>query len=92
VVQVREFCKASIKMSATEFKRIMRDLSTIGDTITISAPKKAVKFSTMQVLLVVSQKFPFNNREHDNPHAGPFGRQSHLPSRRRQQRADMRAG
>ena len=37
--------KASIKMSATEFQRIMRDLSTIGDTITISAPKKAVKFS-----------------------------------------------
>ena len=37
--------KASVKMSALEFQRIMRDLSTIGDTVTISCTKEAVKFS-----------------------------------------------
>merc|ERR1719329_1708033 len=33
--------KASVKMSALEFQRIMRDLSTIGDTVTISCTKEA---------------------------------------------------
>jgi len=37
--------KATVKMSAGEFQRIMRDLSTIGDTVTISCTKEAVKFS-----------------------------------------------
>ncbi|EKX38596.1 proliferating cell nuclear antigen [Guillardia theta CCMP2712] len=37
--------KATVKMSAAEFQRIMRDLSTIGDTVSISCTKEAVKFS-----------------------------------------------
>jgi len=34
-----------IEMPATEFQRICRDLSAIGDTVTISATKQGVKFS-----------------------------------------------
>jgi proliferating cell nuclear antigen len=37
--------KAVIKMPSTEFQRICRDLSAIGDTVTISATKEGVKFS-----------------------------------------------
>lgn len=37
--------KASVKMSASEFQRIIRDLSTIGDTVTIACSKESVKFS-----------------------------------------------
>ena len=37
--------KASVKMSAVEFKRIVCDLSRIGDTVTISCTKAGVKFS-----------------------------------------------
>mmetsp|Transcript_13166 Transcript_13166/g.31946 ORF Transcript_13166/g.31946 Transcript_13166/m.31946 type:complete len:260 (-) Transcript_13166:229-1008(-) len=37
--------KATVKMSAAEFQRIMRDLATIGDTVTIACTKEAVKFS-----------------------------------------------
>jgi len=37
--------KTVIKMSSTEFQRICRDLSAIGDTVVISATKEGVKFS-----------------------------------------------
>jgi proliferating cell nuclear antigen len=37
--------KAVVKMSAGEFQRIIRDLSTIGDTVTITCTKESVKFS-----------------------------------------------
>jgi len=37
--------KATVKMSASEFQRIIRDLSTIGDTVAISCSKESVKFS-----------------------------------------------
>nr|WCZ58763.1 proliferating cell nuclear antigen PCNA [Seculamonas ecuadoriensis] len=37
--------KVTIKMPAGEFQRIVRDLSTIGDTVTIDATKEGVKFS-----------------------------------------------
>ena len=36
--------KAMISMPSTEFQRICRDLSAIGDTVTISATKEGVKF------------------------------------------------
>merc|ERR1712086_878711 len=38
--------QAVIKMSSAEFQRICRDLSSIGDTVIISATKDGVKFST----------------------------------------------
>jgi len=38
---------AQIKMPSAEFQRICRDLSSIGDTVTISATKDGVKFSTL---------------------------------------------
>ena len=37
---------ATVTMSSTEFQRICRDLSTIGDTVTIAVNKEGVKFST----------------------------------------------
>ena len=37
---------ATVKMPASEFQRICRDLSSIGDTVTISVSKDGVKFST----------------------------------------------
>lgn len=37
---------ATIKMPASEFQRIVKDLSTLGDTVEISATKDAVKFTT----------------------------------------------
>jgi proliferating cell nuclear antigen len=37
--------QAVIQMPATEFKRVCNDLSSIGDTVTISATKDGVKFS-----------------------------------------------
>lgn len=37
---------AVIKMPANEFQRICRDLSSIGDTVTIGVTKDGVKFST----------------------------------------------
>lgn len=37
---------ATIKMPSTEFQRICRDLSSIGDTVEISVTKDGVKFST----------------------------------------------
>jgi len=37
--------KAQIKMSASEFQRICRDLAVMGDTVLISATKEGVKFS-----------------------------------------------
>ena len=37
---------ATIKMPASEFQRICRDLSTIGDTVVVSVTKDGVKFST----------------------------------------------
>jgi hypothetical protein len=37
---------ATIRMPASEYSRIVRDLSSIGDTVTISATKEGVKFST----------------------------------------------
>lgn len=36
--------KAVVQMPSTEFQRICRDLSAIGDTVTISATKEGVKF------------------------------------------------
>lgn len=37
---------ATVKMPASEFQRICKDLSTIGDTVEIGVTKDAVKFST----------------------------------------------
>ncbi len=37
--------QTEIKMPSSEFQRICRDLSSIGDTVTISATKEGVKFS-----------------------------------------------
>lgn len=37
--------QAQVKMPSTEFQRICKDLSLIGDTVTISATKEGVKFS-----------------------------------------------
>jgi len=37
--------KSTIKMPAAEFQRICRDLTTVGDTVVISANKEGVKFS-----------------------------------------------
>lgn len=37
---------ATVKMPAAEFQRIVKDLSTIGDTVEISVTKDAVKFGT----------------------------------------------
>lgn len=37
---------AEVKMPAAEYQRICRDLSSIGDTVSISATKEGVKFST----------------------------------------------
>ncbi len=37
---------ATVKMPSSEFQRICKDLSTIGDTVQISVQKDAVKFST----------------------------------------------
>jgi len=37
--------KATIKMPAAEFQRICKDLSTLGDTVTIAVGKEGVKFS-----------------------------------------------
>lgn len=37
---------ATVKMPSAEFQRICRDLSSIGDTVTISVSKDGVKFST----------------------------------------------
>ena len=38
--------KATVRMSSSEFQRIIRDLSTMGDTCTIDATKEGIKFST----------------------------------------------
>lgn len=35
-----------IRMPSAEYARIIKDLSTIGDTVVISATKEGVKFST----------------------------------------------
>lgn len=35
-----------MKLPAAEFQRIVKDLSTIGDTVEISVTKDAVKFGT----------------------------------------------
>jgi proliferating cell nuclear antigen len=37
---------AEIKMPSSEYQRIVRDLSSIGDSVMISATKEGVKFST----------------------------------------------
>ena len=37
--------KATVKMPAAEFQRICKDLSTLGDTVTIAVGKEGVKFS-----------------------------------------------
>ena len=37
---------ATVKLPAAEFQRIIKDLSSIGDTVEISVTKDAVKFST----------------------------------------------
>lgn len=37
--------KCSIRMSSTEFQRIIRDISVFGDTCTISVTKEGIKFS-----------------------------------------------
>jgi len=37
--------KTTIKMPAGEFQRICRDLTTVGDTVVVSATKEGVKFS-----------------------------------------------
>ncbi len=37
---------AEIKMPSSEYQRIVRDLSSIGDTVQISATKEGIKFST----------------------------------------------
>ncbi|PNH08933.1 Proliferating cell nuclear antigen [Tetrabaena socialis] len=37
---------AEIKMPASEYQRIVRDLTSIGDTVLISATKEGIKFST----------------------------------------------
>ena len=37
---------AEIKMPSSEYQRIVRDLSSIGDTVLISATKEGIKFST----------------------------------------------
>ena len=37
---------ATVKMPSAEFARICRDLSSIGDTVTISVSKDGVKFAT----------------------------------------------
>ncbi len=37
---------ATVKMPSSEFKRICADLSSIGDTVTISVSKDGVKFAT----------------------------------------------
>lgn len=36
---------ATVKMPSSEFQRICRDLSAIGDTVTVSVTKDGVKFS-----------------------------------------------
>ena len=36
----------SVRMPAGEFQRIMKDLSSIGDTVIVSVTKDGVKFST----------------------------------------------
>ncbi len=36
---------ATVKMPSTEFQRICRDLSAIGDTVTVSVTKDGVKFA-----------------------------------------------
>ena len=38
---------ARIKLPSNEFKRIASDLSSIGDTITVSVTKDGIKFSTL---------------------------------------------
>jgi proliferating cell nuclear antigen len=38
---------ATVKMSSTEFQRICKDLSSIGDTVEISVTKDGIKFSTV---------------------------------------------
>ena len=38
--------EATVKMSSNEFQRICRDLSSIGDTVTIAVTKDSVKFTT----------------------------------------------
>lgn len=40
-----DYC-ATVTMPASEYARIVRDLSSIGDTVTISATKDGVKFTT----------------------------------------------
>lgn len=37
---------AVVKMPSAEFQRICRDLSTVGESVLISATKDSVKFST----------------------------------------------
>jgi proliferating cell nuclear antigen len=37
---------AEIKMPSSEYQRIVRDLTSIGDTVLISATKEGIKFST----------------------------------------------
>lgn len=40
-----EYC-ATIRMPGAEYARICKDLSSIGETVVISASKEGVKFST----------------------------------------------
>ena len=37
--------KASVRMNAQEFQRIIRDLQVIGETCTISVTKEGIRFS-----------------------------------------------
>lgn len=39
-------CDRSIRMPSSEFKRIVTELSTIGDTVNVSVTKDGIKFST----------------------------------------------
>ena len=38
--------EATVKMPASEFQRIVRDMSTIGEAVNITVTKEGVKFST----------------------------------------------
>lgn len=37
---------ATVRMPSSEYQRIVRDLTSIGDTVVVSATKDGVKFST----------------------------------------------
>lgn len=39
-------CTCSVRMPAAEFKRIVSELATIGDTVVIGVTKDGIKFST----------------------------------------------